>query len=220
MADAGRNNGLGVIFSIFLGLMVTAFVGVGVYTFYSPPRQYDERQQELSREESSIRAGKSASEYTEAERQRIKEIDEEQAQLFDAERIAQKNWGRVTSIILVLFATLAMVVSLVRADQLPVISNGLLLGGVFTMLYGVGWIVATDTSLARFIVITFALAITLTLGYIRFVRRRTHPDAALPVTVQYTGATTDVAGLTELAQRLAAVEQKLNEAANALSIKG
>lgn len=33
---------------------------------------------------------------------------------------------------------LNMAISLVRADQLPVISNGLLLGGVFTMLYGVG----------------------------------------------------------------------------------
>ena len=64
-----------------------------------------------------------------------------------------------------------MAVSLVRANQLPVISNGLLLGGVFAMVYGVGWIVATDTSVARFVVMTVALVITLALGYVRFVRR-------------------------------------------------
>ena len=63
-------------------------------------------------------------------------------------------------------ATLAMAVSLVRANQLQVISNGLLLGGVFTMLYGVGWIIATDVSKARFVVMAIALVITLALGYV------------------------------------------------------
>ena len=76
--------------------------------------------------------------------------------------------GAADSVVLVAFATLAMAVSLVPAARLPVISNGLLLGGVFTMVYGVGSIIVTDTSMARFAVVTVALAITLVLGYVRF----------------------------------------------------
>ena len=83
-----------------------------------------------------------------------------------------KTWARNTSIILVLFATLVMVISLTLSDQLRVISNGLLLGGLFTMLYGVGWVIFSGNSTARFIVILFALVVALGLGYVKFVRQR------------------------------------------------
>ena len=86
-------------------------------------------------------------------------------------------WGRNTSIILITFATLVMSISLIMSDRLKVISNGLLLGGLFTMLYGTGWIIATGTSQARFFVMTAALAITLGLGYVRFVRERRDSDS-------------------------------------------
>ena len=62
-----------------------------------------------------------------------------------------------------------MAVSLIRADRLSVISNGLLLGGVLTMLYGTGWTLASGDSRARFWVMAVALLITLLLGYVRFV---------------------------------------------------
>jgi uncharacterized membrane protein len=61
-------------------------------------------------------------------------------------------------------ATLVMSVSLVRSDQLRALSNGLLLGGLFTMVYGMGWTIASGTSNARFFVALFALAITIVLG--------------------------------------------------------
>ncbi len=83
-----------------------------------------------------------------------------------------KTWARNTSIILVLFATFVMVISLVLSEQLRVISNGLLLGGLFTMLYGVGWVIFSGNSTARFVVILFALVVTLGLGYVKFVRQR------------------------------------------------
>ena len=41
MADLKRDAGPRTIFSVFLGLMLTAFVGVGIYTFYPPPGRDD-----------------------------------------------------------------------------------------------------------------------------------------------------------------------------------
>lgn len=213
MAHVGRTAGLQTIFSFFVGLMVTAFVGVGVYTFHPPGRELDRQIQNLNRQEQAIRASRPPSELTPAERNQIEELTNARNEMRDAAQEAREAWGRVTSIILIALATLAMAISLVRAHQLPVISNGLLLGGVFTMVYGVGWIVATDTSVTRFVVMTVALAITLGLGYVRFVRPRAIPAVAAAPRIADSDAVADIE------RRVRDLEERINEAANALGPK-
>ena len=210
MAYVRQSRGLGVVFSMFLGIMVTAFVGVGVYTFYPPPQQFDEQLRELYERKQEIKDAEPAEELTEAEREQIQALDDQRDQLIEDSRLARERWGRNTSIVLITFATLTMAVSLVRADQLLVLSNGLLLGGVLTMLYGIGWIVATDRAISRFVVITLALAITIFLGYCRFVRRQP------PSTVVVSSAMPDAEGMAAIEQRLSDLERRLDEAARAL----
>lgn len=210
MADAGRSGGLQTIFSFFLGLMLTAFLGVGVYTFHPPAKELDLRIQELDRREQAIRNKSPQDELAAPDREEIQQLTDARNELADAARVKREAWGRSTSIVLVALATFVMAVSLVRADQLPVISNGLLLGGVFTMVYGVGWIIATDSSVARFAVLTAALAITLGLGFARFVRRRP------PSSVRAGSAVSDNEVLGRMEQRLREVEERLNKASSAL----
>lgn len=207
MSDARSGTGLSTIFAIFLGLMVTAFIGVGVYTFYpSPEEAFGPRLQDLDRRHQAIAASKAPNELTSDDRARMQALTEERNRVADDSREAGRGWGRRTSIILVAFATLTMAVSLVRAAQLPVVSSGLLLGGVFTMIYGVGWIVATDTSTERFAVISAALLITLGLGYLRFVRGVGAPGVPA-------AAGGPPGGLEARVRRL---EQRLDDAARAL----
>lgn len=214
MADVKQSAGLQTIFAIFLGLMVTAFIGIGVYTFYPPPEtQFSRRVLDLNREEQAIRNSKAPDDLTPADRARIQEIRDDLNKTQDAGQVSRASWGRTTSIILIAFATFVMAVSLVRAEQLPVISNGLLLGGVFTMIYGIGWIVATDTSVARFLVMAVALLITLALGYARFVRGRVPSPAPGPDRIG--GAE----GLVDLDRRVRGLEQRMDEAAKVLGRK-
>ncbi len=208
MADAARSSGLRTIFSFFLALMVTAFVGVGVHTFYGPPQQFDREIRDLNRRQQAIRDARAPEPLTPDDREQMRQVTAERDQLMDATEVVRNRWGRWTSIILIAFATLAMVVSLVRAEQLPVVSNGLLLGGVFTMLYGVGWVVATDRSVMRFVVMTVALVVTLGLGYVRFVRQRAVAAAD--------AARAPAEGLAQLEQRVSDLEGRMNEAAAAL----
>jgi hypothetical protein len=210
MANMKRDAGLRTIFSFFLGLMLTAFVGVGVYTFHRPPEQFDSQIRDLDRREGAIRSARPPGALTTADLDQIQEINRQRRELVDAAEEARKPWGRSTSMILIVFATLVMGVSLVRADQLPVISNGLLLGGFFTMLYGVGWIVATDTSITRFLVMTAALVITLGLGYVRFVHRGTTSPIAAGSPIQ------ESEGLAQIERRVQDLEERMNEAARAL----
>jgi hypothetical protein len=214
MRDTTHNAGLRIIFSIFLGLMLTAFAGIGVYTFHPPPgKDFEAQMRDLTREEQGIRGSKSSAELTDEDRDRIDEIRSRRRVLSDETLEARKPWFLSTSIILIVFSTLLLVVSLVRADQLQVISSGLLLGGVFTMLYGVGWIAFTGTSVLRFVVITIALLITVGLGYYRFVRgSRVRPTAQGE-------ETTRGADLEEIEGRIRMLEERLAEAANALGRK-
>jgi len=206
-----QRNALQTIFSFFLGLMVTAFIGVGVYTFYPPPEErFADQLQTLYRQQEDIQGFKDQTQLTPADRTKLRTIQEDIRKIEDAQAAAREVWGRNTSIVLIAFATLVMSVSLIMADRLRVISNGLLLGGLFTMLYGTGWVIATGSSQARFWVMTFALLITLGLGYLKFVRTR---ETATSPTGEFEPSSAEVASL---AQRVESLERRAAAAAAAL----
>jgi hypothetical protein len=156
---------LQVIFSVFLGIVVVAFVGIGVNTFFPEP------------------------DFTNGN--------------WDDDLHA--SWRLTTSIILLVCATVVMVLSLIRSETLPVISNGVLLGGLFTMVYAVGMSASAGREWPRFVVITFALLVTVGVGYAKFVRVR---EAGQQPEAGAVGAT--VIADTELGARLEAVEGKLD----------
>lgn len=214
MADSKAGSGLQTLFAIFLGLMVTAFIGVGVYTFYPPPdRQFRAQIESLDRQQQAIRNSQPENALTPADRAQMQKIIDERNRIQDATRASTEAWAGRTSIILVALATITMALSLTAVAQLPVISNGLLMGGVFTMLYGVAWVIASGTSATRFIVMTFALVITLGLGYLRFVRRRATAEARAG------GATAPTGDFSDLEQRVRTLEERMVQAATALAAR-
>ena len=160
------NNALQIIFAFFLGLVVVAFVGIGVNTFHPEPVWVDGM----------------PSNYN--------------------------DWRLTTGIILLVCATVLLAVSLFLPEVQAVLSNGLLLGGVFTMVYAVGVTVTSDQSVIRFVVVTLALVVTIAIGYLKFVRGRRAAVSAAP-----SGAPGDGG---EYAERLAAVERKLDALGRAL----
>jgi hypothetical protein len=117
------------------------------------------------------------------------------------------SWRLTTGILLLVCATVLLAASLVLPDEQIVLSNGILLGGVFTMIYAVVSAFVSDAGLLRFGVVTAALAVTIVIGYARFVRGRRR-------------TATPSAGSSELphdvADRLAAVERKLDALGAAL----
>ena len=215
MAGIDRQHyALQTIFSFFLGLMVLAFIGVGVNTFYpSPATQQEKAQQEISRKIDAINTANQNKSLDATAQAQITKLQNEQNALQDKIDAAQKMWARNTSIILVIFATLVMSISLVRSEQLRVLSNGLLLGGLFTMLYGTGWVIFSGNSTARFVVIAFALVVAIGLGYLKFVRRHAENPSLVAESVKPASAEP----LGDLDARVTALERKAAAAASALS---
>lgn len=206
MSSSTTSPALRTIFSFFLGLMLTAFVGIGVYTFHPPPERTDDaRVAEIDRQQQEIRGSGPADERPEAERERLAELGRERRELEEALRLSRRGWNLSTSIVLIVFSTLLLAGSLLRPEQLPVIANGLLLGGIFSMLYGVGWVANSESSITRFVVMTVALAITIGLGWARF-SRRVAPEVAAPV----------AGDLSALATRVVSLERRLRDAGRRL----
>ncbi|HEY3409084.1 MAG TPA: hypothetical protein VGK53_13005 [Propionicimonas sp.] len=158
------NTVLQVIFAFFLGLVVVAFVGIGVNTFYPEPRWVDGQPDQYL------------------------------------------GWQLTTGIVLLVCATIILAVSLFLPERQGVLSNGILLGGVFTMIYAVGMTVSSNASVLRFVVVAIALAVTIAIGYLKFTRRRV---AAVPAEGEGTV-------LVDVAERLSAVERKLDALGRAL----
>ena len=176
-----ENYALQVIFSFFLGLMVLAFIGIGVNTFYpSPTTKYEDELQKLFRQQEALNT-KSGGQLTPAQQAESLRIQKQIDDINKKQEAERQIWARNTSIVVILFATAIMAISLIRSEQLRVVSNGLLMGGLFTMVYGVGWVLFSGESVARFFVISFALVVTLALGYIKFVRGREERAAQMVV---------------------------------------
>ncbi|HSO04033.1 MAG TPA: hypothetical protein VLQ92_06095 [Candidatus Limnocylindrales bacterium] len=229
----GPNIGRGVlqaIFAVFLGLMITAVVGVGVYTFHPNPGEADQEQIQALYDERSAIDGcntptpeqcRTWDQLTPAEQARTKAIDAEVTTLQRAGEEKASQWRMSTSVVLIVIATILMAVALALGDSVAVLSNGILLGGLFTMLYGVGWGLASGNSVTRFVVLVVALVVSLALGYLKFVRGR-GPAGAAGVSGASPGASVPVAGgataaVAELSSRVEALERRLAAAAQGLS---
>jgi hypothetical protein len=211
-----QHHALQTIFSFFLGLMVLAFIGVGVNTFYPSPAETHELQvQDLQRQRDELNVQANGRTLDTTQQAEMDRLIAEQNSLRRTIAEETKGWSRITSIILVVFATLVMSVSLVRSEQLRVLGNGLLLGGLFTMVYGVAWVVGSGNSVARFAVMTFALAVAIGLGYAKFVRQRAAASAP-PAGGQAARVEAGGAALAVLEARVSALEERAAAAAAAL----
>jgi uncharacterized protein HemX len=202
-AETKRGDALQLIFSLFVGVLTAVVVGVGVWTFYPPPQGENQpKQQELQRlqEEQGMKFDKSRDQMTPQER---RDFDKREKRIQELNRQIQKqfkSWAVVTSIVVITIATVLMAISLFLPETAKVFSNGILLGGLFTVLYGTGVSFTGGNNWARFFVVLAALLLSLGIGYLRFVRGRKAVAAAAE------GA---AAPSTEIEARVAVLESKL-----------
>ena len=149
------------LYTFFVALFLAAFVGIGIAVFYPEPKA----------PEAPMIYGK---EEPTAQDQAAEEAFNVQQKAYE-----QKLWvyNRNVSLIVMGVAVLILVISLTLTSQLGVLADGILLGGIFTLLYGIGRGMFTDDNRYRFLVAAIGLAITLGLGYMKFTRRQLKQQA-------------------------------------------
>lgn len=144
------------IYALFLGLLLAVFVGVGVATFYTGPTAPDYSSYE------KIAVNGSCAEQAAQQAELDQQYDRYQDEL--------AVYNRNASLYNLTGALIILIIALTTATKLAVISDGLLLGGVFSLLYSTGLGLSTGDSQFRFIVATIGLLIAIFLGYWKFLR--------------------------------------------------
>ncbi len=149
------------IYTIFIGVLFATLVGVGVAAFYAQPKMpdYPSRLKFVPEQRPSEKD--------------LKRLEEEQTRYDKSYKVydeKQKAYSRDVSIIALVTAIAALVVSLTLFKKLLLIADGLLLGGVLTLLYSIVRGFSTDDNMFRFVVVAIGFVVAITIGYIKFTK--------------------------------------------------
>jgi hypothetical protein len=150
------NRLLKLVYTFFLGILLAVFIGVGISTFYPGPKA-PEFPTELNN------YGKEMTVQQEA-KQREFDVKMEQ------HNKEMRPYNRNVSIITLVAAVGFLVLSIIFEKRIKVIADGVMLGGLFTLLYSIGRGFASEDNKYVFMVITVGLLVALYLGYHRFVK--------------------------------------------------
>ena len=150
-----------LLYTLLIGIFVAVFVGVGIAAFYPTPK-YPEAP-------TSMKYG-----YTEPQKDgKISEEYKSEMEKYDQEQkdfqIKSQTYNRNVSIVALVFSIVIVIISLTLFKKIYLIADGLLLGGVLTLLYSVIRGFGSDNNMFRFIVVSAGLIISLFLGYVKFI---------------------------------------------------
>lgn len=143
---------LGLIYSFILALILAFFIGITINTFYPAPKT-----------PAMIEQQNFVKEPTPTQQTELQRADQE----FSMKR---KDWAQNASIIVISAATVLVGLGLFLAGKMPVLPNGVLLGGLFTIFYGVTMAMSSESRYVIFGVVTASLIIIFLAGYLKFVR--------------------------------------------------
>jgi hypothetical protein len=149
------------LYTIFIAILFTLFVGVGISAFYTAPKA-PEYPTPLSYPQSPDKMTASNSALIQRDQEKY---DKAFKQYTKDSQIYQRN----VSITALIAAIIMVVLGLTLFSQLTIIPDSLLLGGMFTLIYSIVRGFASEDEKFRFIVISVSLLIVLFLTYKKFI---------------------------------------------------
>ncbi len=165
--SAVDNNVMKIVYTFFLGALLALFVGLGIQTFYPGP--------EMPEPTSGVEfAPRESDAPTEEQREALAENDRQWRQWQEEQQTYNRNVAVVA-----LGASVALLgLSLVLEKRNRVLTNGVMLGGLFTLIYAIGRSFASSETRMTFAAVGVGLAVVLFLGYRRFFQDR--PEGSAP----------------------------------------
>ena len=172
-----------ILYCIFLGALVVLFVGWAMAAWYptpqweteypgvpeyytsepSPPSAEELKLLSPSDRRARVQEYKADHKAYEAWQKKHDELQK------DLSRKVEKQ-GRNVALISLLFSVVVTAIGVGFSNRLPVISEGLLLGGLFTLIYSIGWSFVRAPKIAV-LPVGVGLIVMIALGYKRFVRK-------------------------------------------------
>jgi hypothetical protein len=147
---------LRLVYTFFLGLIIAIFVGMGISTFYGEPKMPDyPRYSEPVANDPTQDA-------------KFMKIQDEYDAKYKAYEKDLQVYNRNVSIISLVLAVAFLVIGLLFERKNQVIANGILMGGIFILIYSIARGFASTDTKYTFIAVSVSLLVVLYLGYRRF----------------------------------------------------
>ncbi len=143
------------VYSLFLGLLLVFFIGVGISAFYPEPEYPKFRPGLITEKQSSAQ--------TDAINAEIQKDQDEYTK-------KSLEYSRNVSIIVLVFAVALLVAGLALAKNVDVLANGMLLGGTFSLIYSIGRGFVSQDAKYTFVVVSIGLVVTMLVGYLKFIK--------------------------------------------------
>ncbi|MFF0904582.1 UNVERIFIED_CONTAM: hypothetical protein RF653_12955 [Kocuria sp. CPCC 205316] len=150
------NNVMKIVYTFFLGALLALFVGLGIQTFHPGP--------EMPEPTAGAEVVPGGSTPTEEQREEMEE-NERQWQQWQEE---QQSYSRNVAVVALGASVVLLGLSLVLEKRNRVLTNGVMLGGLFTLLYAIGRSFASSETTMTFVAVSVGLAVVLLLGHRRF----------------------------------------------------
>jgi hypothetical protein len=161
------NKVLKAVYTVFLGVIIALFVGLGIRTFYAPP-EVPEYPVEMIFEKTNP---------TDEELAKQRELQIQQEAAFREYEEASDLYNRNVTIAALISSVVLLGLSLVVERRNRVLANGVMFGSLFTLIYSITRSFMSGNTTLSFIVVTVGLAIVLFLGYKRFFQPKEKQDA-------------------------------------------
>jgi len=149
------------IYTFFIGLLFATLVGVGISAFYESPKNPDYPARLSVAQKENL----SEKEHEELVAEQEK-FDRQQKEFQTKNEVYNRN----VSVIAIVASIITLIVSLTLFKKILVIADGLLLGGVLTIFYGIIRGFGSGDDKFRFIIVLIGFIVSLTLGYIKFIK--------------------------------------------------
>ena len=150
-----------IIYTFLVGIFLAIFVGVGISAFYKGPI-YPEMPAVLKFCTTELKDTTQFAEF------------QTQAEQFDKlEKMYQKQqqmYSKNVATIAVFAAIILVIASLTLLRKILLIADGILLGGVITLLYSVVRGFEAQDTMFQFFVVSIGLLVSLILGYVKFIK--------------------------------------------------
>ena len=158
-----RTSLLEVLSLLAVGVLVAFFVGFGIQAFYPAP--------ELPEERFGLAEAPPEEDPEGMEKVREKEEKELTVRAYQEEVV---EYNRIASLIAIGIAVLILgAVLLLRRIGIPAIRDGVALGGVLTLFYGLVLALQAEGDVFRFLMVGVVLVVVLVAAYLRFRPDRT-----------------------------------------------
>ncbi len=155
-----ENKFLQFIYTFFLGITIALFIGIGINTFYPQP--------DMPQPPETLNSLNNLNKQPTEQQIALQNSYDISVQDFNKNKMNPYN--RNVSIITLATAIILVALSmLLEHKNIKVIADGVMVGGLLTLLYSVGRGVASQDNQYMFGAVAVGLALVLYLGYHRFV---------------------------------------------------